>query len=270
MLPRATHRTRLPPRCCCTSPVRLMLDAALGLGLDLEGVVDLRQVPLLELHVERGADDLDDLAGLLAVVETMVLSVVALAHAGCLSATVGITNVFGIRKLRWWARAPVAASRLVLVHRAEQRRRYDRAGVRLAPLDRLRQLRHRRRRVAAGADRLRHRRLAGRHVLREVLLELLPADRVPQHQSTGRIGAAAWEPVDREPHPVGQVAAHLRQVPVAGLLVALRQQVLGVADDLVEAMANVSVAAAVVWLRSTDRSSHRHHPVTVVDSTHPR
>src|SRR5581483_11384321 len=43
------------------------LDAALALAPDLEGVVDLPQVPLLELHVERGPDDLDDRAGLAVV-----------------------------------------------------------------------------------------------------------------------------------------------------------------------------------------------------------
>ena len=59
--PRATQRTRLPPRCCCTSPVRWMRDA-LVLGVDLAGVVDLGQMAFVELGVERRADDLDDAA----------------------------------------------------------------------------------------------------------------------------------------------------------------------------------------------------------------
>src|SRR5439155_13405174 len=46
-------------------PGQADLDPAGDLRLDFEGVVNLRQVPLLELHVERGPDDLDDLAGLL-------------------------------------------------------------------------------------------------------------------------------------------------------------------------------------------------------------
>ena len=37
---------------------------ALEVGIDLHGVVDFRQVPFLELGVERRADDLDDLARL--------------------------------------------------------------------------------------------------------------------------------------------------------------------------------------------------------------
>ena len=64
--PRATQRTRLPPRCCCTSPVRLDLDA-LVFAIDLDGVVDFGQVPFLEFDVERRADDLHDLANFLAV-----------------------------------------------------------------------------------------------------------------------------------------------------------------------------------------------------------
>ena len=41
---------------------------ALDIGFDREGVVDLRQVAFLELGVERRADDLHDLAGMLAVI----------------------------------------------------------------------------------------------------------------------------------------------------------------------------------------------------------
>ena len=40
---------------------------ALVLVVDLEGVIDLGQVAFVELGVERRADDLDDLAGLVTV-----------------------------------------------------------------------------------------------------------------------------------------------------------------------------------------------------------
>ena len=41
VVPRATQRTRLPPRCCCTSPVRWIL-TPLWSRVDLDGVVDRR------------------------------------------------------------------------------------------------------------------------------------------------------------------------------------------------------------------------------------
>ena len=61
VLPRATQRTRPPPRCCCTSPVRFDLDALL-LAADLHGIVDGRQLIFGEFGVEGGADDLGDAA----------------------------------------------------------------------------------------------------------------------------------------------------------------------------------------------------------------
>ena len=77
------------------------LDAPLGLGVDLEGVVDLRQVPLLELHVERGADDLDNRAGLLCLVETIGASRSRAAIGGSWSAKLAdASSAFGTKKLR--------------------------------------------------------------------------------------------------------------------------------------------------------------------------
>ena len=81
VLPRATQRTRPPPRCCCTSPVRLIL-TPLCSDDDLHGVVDRRQVLLGELDVERRADDLRDAAD----VSCRWLAVaVAVAMVECLS-----------------------------------------------------------------------------------------------------------------------------------------------------------------------------------------
>ena len=66
VLPRATQRTRPPPRCCCTSPVRLIF-TPLCSDDDLHGVVDRRQVVFVELDVERRADDLRDAADVLVL-----------------------------------------------------------------------------------------------------------------------------------------------------------------------------------------------------------
>ena len=70
--PRATQRTRPPPRCCCTSPrgCRARLAGTVRRHLDVEGVVDRRQVLLRELGVERRADDLRDFAVVVAVVRS--------------------------------------------------------------------------------------------------------------------------------------------------------------------------------------------------------
>ena len=58
----ATARTWLRPMCCCTSTTTLMPRRASVVAVDLERVVELGQVLGLELDVEHGADDLDDLA----------------------------------------------------------------------------------------------------------------------------------------------------------------------------------------------------------------
>ena len=60
----ATARTRFSPRCCSTSAITSIASAALAVGLDAERVVDRRQMPGLELDVDDGADDLNDLADL--------------------------------------------------------------------------------------------------------------------------------------------------------------------------------------------------------------
>ena len=55
--PRATQRTRLPPRCCCTSPVKSILIPLTSLST-CQGVVDVGQMPFVELGVEGRADHL--------------------------------------------------------------------------------------------------------------------------------------------------------------------------------------------------------------------
>ena len=61
----ATVRTRFSPRCCSTSAMTSIACPPLPSRLDAERVVDLRQVPALELDVDDRSDDLDDLADLL-------------------------------------------------------------------------------------------------------------------------------------------------------------------------------------------------------------
>ena len=55
---RATARTLLPPRCCCTSLTRRVFFPPIS-AVDQEGVADLGKMPLLELRVEDRSDDLD-------------------------------------------------------------------------------------------------------------------------------------------------------------------------------------------------------------------
>ncbi len=61
VLPRATQRTRPPPRCCCTSPVSSRRTPLCALEI-FNRVVDRRQSVLGVFHVERGADHLGNAA----------------------------------------------------------------------------------------------------------------------------------------------------------------------------------------------------------------
>ena len=54
----ATARTRLPPRCCCTSLTSRVFFPPIS-RIDHEGVADLGEMPLVELRVEDRSDDLD-------------------------------------------------------------------------------------------------------------------------------------------------------------------------------------------------------------------
>ena len=59
----ATQRTRFSPRCCATSTTTSIGTPRGSPGSRIaNGVVDRRQVPLVELDVDDRADDLDDLA----------------------------------------------------------------------------------------------------------------------------------------------------------------------------------------------------------------
>jgi hypothetical protein len=59
----ATVRTRFSPRCCSDLADDVDDVARVArVGHDPDGVVNLRQVTARELHVDHGADDLDDLA----------------------------------------------------------------------------------------------------------------------------------------------------------------------------------------------------------------
>ena len=58
----ATARTWLRPMCCCTSTTTRIVVAVRRRAGDLERVVQLGQMPRLELDVEHRPDDLNDLA----------------------------------------------------------------------------------------------------------------------------------------------------------------------------------------------------------------
>ena len=62
----ATARTRFSPRCCSTSTMTSIgVEPSPPVGRHADRVVDRRQVAVLELDVDDGADDRDDLAGVL-------------------------------------------------------------------------------------------------------------------------------------------------------------------------------------------------------------
>ena len=58
----ATARTWLRPMCCCTSTTTRIGVPSGAVPVIVERVVELRQMLRLELDVEHGADDLNDLA----------------------------------------------------------------------------------------------------------------------------------------------------------------------------------------------------------------
>ena len=169
-------------------------------------------MPSVELHVERGADDLDDLAGLLLGGGNHVYSVAG-RTAVCVRGYRLLRNqktqmVGGVDQLQ--------LHRLVLGHRAEQRRRDIGARVRLATAPPSPSTSPppppRRRRAAATVCGIVG--LPAGHALRAGTCSSFAgrpcsADQ-PEHRPDRQ--RQLREPVDREPHPLGQV----RRTPAPG------------------------------------------------------